>query len=429
MATKRNVLERQLPLIIPAATVVLLTVVWLAYRTCGRSRCDNIFQQTADRIQVKLKFIKTNGELALGQQKIQDLTEASQQVGIHLTTCCNLQQAGALNAEQLQVCMSGAKDYQTQIIRVAANIEEADAAEKQQKPELAKQKTDEAKEGANKLLSTEKTLAKAMETPPASPSVKGGAEQEPNNTIPQANVAEMGPAIAGEISPADDADFFKFQYQDAKKRRDIVVVCLENKSNTLVPWIALFKADKSLDRGWKGPNTTGADSDFAFSAEPGKIYHVGVKSNYGQSTGAYILSVDPQRAYDQYEPNDNAFTATPLKVGQTIEANIMDAADVDSYRLSGVTGKSLTMDLGLLPNTRSQESAKCDTAMAELAMTKFHPWVRILKSDMSIAQDWKAPNGPANLTFSIPSEPGQDYFVEVTAAYGQSWGPYKLTVR
>jgi hypothetical protein len=60
---------------------------------------------------------------------------------------------------------------------------------------------------------------------------------------------------------------------------------------------------------------------------------------------------------------------------------------------------------------------------------KFHPSIRILKSDMSIAQDWKAPNGPANLTFPVPSEPGQDYFVEVTSLYGKSFGPYKVTVR
>ena len=429
MSAKRNVLKSQLPLIVVAATVCLLTLMWFVYRSLGRSRCDSIFEQTADRVQADLKFIKVKGGVTLGAEKLQELTDSSQKVGIHLKSCCIAQQSKALNTEQFQVCMSGAKDYQTQIIQVANNIKEADAAEKQQKPELAKQKAEAAKEEANKVVNTEKNLAKATQALPTPTSVKSGAEQEPNNNIPHANAAEIATTIDGEINPADDEDFFEFKYQDGKKRRDIVVVCLENKSTTLLPWLASFKRDKSVDRDWKAPNTAGADLDFLFSAESGKTYYVGVRSLYGHSTGGYTLSVVPQKAYDQYEPNDDAYTSTPLKVGQTIEANIMDGADVDSYKVSGVTGKSLTVDLGLQPNVRSQESAKCDTAMAERSMTKFHPWVRVLKSDMSIAQDWMAPNAPANLMFSIPSEPGQDYFVEVTSKYGNSWGPYKLTVR
>ena len=410
MSVKRNVLKSQLPLIVIAATVCLLTLMWFVYRSLGRSRCDSIFEQTADRVQADLEFIKVKGGVTLGVEKVQELTDSSQKVGIHLKSCCIAQQLKMLNADQFQVCMSGAKDYQTQIIRVAANIKEADAAEKQQKPELAKQKTDEAKEAANKLLSTEKTLAKAMETPPASPSVKGGAEQEPNNTIPQANVAEMDTTIAGEINPADDVDFFKFPYDAAKKRRDIVLVRLD-PSTTLQPSVALYKEDKSVDRGWTAPNTAGAEHKFPFSAEPGKTYFVGVASDYNRNAGAYALSLKPQKAYDKYEPNDDSFTATPLKLGETIEANIMDGADVDYYKLSGVKEKSLTIDLqNLSPSLK--------------------PSIRVLKSDKSTAQGWNSPDtAGADLKFSIASEPGQDYFVEVASDYGQSAGPYKLKVQ
>jgi hypothetical protein len=38
------------------------------------------------------------------------------------------------------VCMSGAKDYQTQIIQVATNIKEATAADEQQKPDSQNKK-------------------------------------------------------------------------------------------------------------------------------------------------------------------------------------------------------------------------------------------------------------------------------------------------
>jgi hypothetical protein len=171
VVTKRNVLKSQLPLIIVAASVVLLTLMWLAYRTLGHSKCDSIFEQTADHVQANLEFIKIKGELALGREKVHELTEASQKVALHLKSCCIAQQAGILNAEQFQVCTSGAKDYQNQIIQVATNIKEANAAEEQQKPDLARQKTDAAKEAASKIVNTEKALARTTVALPASTSV------------------------------------------------------------------------------------------------------------------------------------------------------------------------------------------------------------------------------------------------------------------
>jgi len=179
VVTKRNVLKSQLPLIIVAATVGLLTVAWLAYRTFIHSKCDSIFEQTADRLQANLEFIKIKGELALGRKKVQELTEASQKVGLHLKSCCIAQQAGILNADQFQVCMSGAKDYQTQIIQVATNIKEANAAEEQQKPELARQKADAAKEAATKIVNTEKALARTTEALPAPAKDIPGSKDHP----------------------------------------------------------------------------------------------------------------------------------------------------------------------------------------------------------------------------------------------------------
>ena len=410
MSAKRNVFKSQLPLIVIAATVCLLTLMWLIYRSLGRSRCDSIFEQTADRVQANLEFIKIKGKLALGSQKVQELTDSSQKVGLHLKTCCNAQEAKMLNAEQFQICMSGAKDYETQIIQVATNIKEATAAEEQQKPELAKQKTDAAKQGVSEVVNTEKTLAKTTEDLPVQVRVKD-VEQEPNNTIPQANVAEIGNTIAGEINPTKDVDFFAFQYRDAKKRRDNIVVRLKNRSTTLRPSLILHNEDKSIARNWDTANAPGANFEFSFLAESEKTYFVGVASYYNGTSGAYSLSLLPQKAYDQYEPNDDAFAATPVNVGQMLEANIMDGTDVDSYRVSGVKEKNLTIQLeNLSPALR--------------------PSIRVLKSDKSLAQNWNAANAPgADLTFSFESQPGQDYFVEVASYYNGSAGPYRLKVQ
>ena len=84
MDAKRNVLKSQLPLIIVAATAVSLAIIYFVYQGTGRSKCDSIFEQTADRLSGNLKFINITGELVLGRERVQELTEGSQKVALHL---------------------------------------------------------------------------------------------------------------------------------------------------------------------------------------------------------------------------------------------------------------------------------------------------------------------------------------------------------
>jgi len=164
VVAKRSVLKNQLPLIIVAATAVLLAIIYFVSQRPGHSKCDGIFEQTTDRLRANLDFINIKGGLDLGREKVQELTEGSQKVALHLKTCCIAQQAGNMNADQFQVCITGAKDYETRIVEVATNIKEAKAAEEQQKPDLTRQKMDQAREAANEAINTEKTLAKTTES-------------------------------------------------------------------------------------------------------------------------------------------------------------------------------------------------------------------------------------------------------------------------
>jgi len=172
VVAKRNVLKSPLPLIIVAATAVLLALIYFVYQGTGRSKCDSIFEQTADRLSGNLKFINITGELALGRETVQKLTEGSQKVALHLKTCCIAERAGTLNADQFQVCMNGAKEYETKVVQVVTNIKEAKAAEEQQKPDLAREKNEQARKTANEAIGSEKNLAKTTESLAAAPSVK-----------------------------------------------------------------------------------------------------------------------------------------------------------------------------------------------------------------------------------------------------------------
>jgi len=172
VVAKRNVLKSPLPLIIVAATAVLLALIYFVYQGTGRSKCDSIFEQTADRLSGNLKFINITGELALGRETVQKLTEGSQKVALHLKTCCIAERAGTLNADQFQICMNGAKDYEAKVVQIVTNIKEAKAAEEQQKPDLAREKTEQARKTANEAIGSEKNLAKTTESLAAAPSVK-----------------------------------------------------------------------------------------------------------------------------------------------------------------------------------------------------------------------------------------------------------------
>jgi hypothetical protein len=77
VVAKRSVLKSQLPLLIIAAAAVLLVITYFVYQGTGRSKCDSIFEQTADRLRGNLEFINIKGGLVIGREKVQELTEGN----------------------------------------------------------------------------------------------------------------------------------------------------------------------------------------------------------------------------------------------------------------------------------------------------------------------------------------------------------------
>lgn len=410
-------MKKQQPLMIIAGMFVVLALGYFIYDRM-RPRCDTFIEQTATRLSAKLHFIQSaNSEMMIGREKVQELTDSSQKVALHLKACCQGQQSGSFSADQYQMCVNGAKDYENTVIQVTNIIRDAQTAREQGNTQLSDQRVAQAIEKVSAASLTASDLGKLVGNvaplgpAPVTPVKVTKTEQEPNNTILQANLAEMGTTIAAAIAPQNDVDYFKFEYRDPKKRRDMVTVHLQNQSETLQPSIILFGQDKSVLRDWQAPNAQGADLEFWFSADPGKDYFVGVGSHNGSTSGRYLLSVTPQKAYDDYEPNDDAFTATPMKIGQTLEANIMDGPDVDWYRLSGVKSKTVAVHL-------------------ENQSKTLQPSIAIFNSDKSLLQDWQAANAQgADFEVSFPAELGKEYFVVVASHNHWSEGKYRLSTR
>ncbi|MGH6935415.1 MAG: hypothetical protein ACRED2_04375 [Methylocella sp.] len=395
-----------------SVAIIAVVIVILAFFLYDRGRpdCDGLFEQTTARLSGRMEIIHNQGDLVIGREKVQELSDGSQKVALHLKFCCLAQHKGAIvGGEALERCAAGAKDYENKIVQVAASIRDAQSAKDLGNAELAEKKVSVAKAAAAAAISI---------VPPADRDAPGGksdvlatvttSAQEPNNTILQANVAQMGTALSGEISSNDDVDYFRFKYQDDEHRRDVVSVHLENLSTTLQPCLARFNEDKSEASGRQCANAPGANLESSFTAEPGKSYYVVVGSYVG--VGNYKLAVTPRKAYDSFEPNNDAFSAAPLGIGQTVEANIMVGDENDWYHLTGITEKSMAVRL-------------------ENLSTTLQPCLARFNEDKSEANGQQCANAPgANLESSLTAEPGKSYYV-VVGSYGGSVGNYKLTVR
>jgi hypothetical protein len=169
-------MQKALIVFVAVASVLLIAAFMYFIRP---QPCDGIFEQTAPQLKVKLGFIEANGEWAIGKEKIQQVDKDSQDVALHLKTCCIWLDKGSITPEQFQVCMNGAKEYEAKIIQITNIVGDAQEAKQQGKTELADQKAAEAKtvagestNVAGKVADDTKKLAQAVEKPSPAPGAK-----------------------------------------------------------------------------------------------------------------------------------------------------------------------------------------------------------------------------------------------------------------
>jgi len=376
----------------------------------GRS-CDGIFEQTAPRLESSIELIKSKGAFALRREKIQELAESAQKVGLHLKTCCLVLDGGKVNSGEFQQCILQANAYEKQIVLVADQVREAEQAKQQGATNIAQDKVAKIDQAIQSAASAADTLArqveqvKPSEAAPRSDKVTTvkGAEKEPNDTILEANEARLSAELTSEVSNPKDVDFFKLV--PTAKLRDIVKVKLQNLSTSLRPHLTLYNENKSQkDNTYDG--TLGADLEMSFTAEPAKAYFVRVHPF--DSSGKYKLVASYANAYDRHEPNDTAEKATPLSPGKSVEANIMDKEDSDWYKLSGVSSSKVSVRLQNRSST-------------------LRPHISIYDENRSaVTNNYNSTLG-ASLELTFDATPGKDYYVLISPY--DSTGGYELIVK
>ena len=230
-------------------------------------------------------------------------------------------------------------------------------------------------------------------------------EIEPNDDLFTPNAIPLGTGVRAAVSAANDIDCFQFTTPPVY--RDIVRIYLENRSTTLQPGIRLYDAQKSaLDQRENG--TPGANLEYLLSVQPDTTYYVQVYGHWS-STGAYLLSVTPLNRHDAYEPNDDILRAKSIQIGQMIEADIMDVADIDFFQIK--TG------------------ADAGTAKVSLEnrSTTLQPGIIAYDANKSAIGQQEDGTAGANLQYSFPVQPNTTYYVQVYGHWHTS-GSYALTV-
>ncbi|HJQ99515.1 MAG TPA: hypothetical protein VJ826_14465 [Candidatus Polarisedimenticolaceae bacterium] len=156
-------------------------------------------------------------------------------------------------------------------------------------------------------------------------------ESEPNGSFASANTIQTGKTISGlhTFAPVGDNDFFKFTLTSPQQ------VLLETSGYDI------FDVDTTLDLYDSSGNLLDSDEDGGdgFLSRlndllPAGTYYVNVWSFFAGYYFPYDLTLSITEPPDhESEPNDTCNAGNVVGIGDTVEASISPAGDIDSYHL------------------------------------------------------------------------------------------------
>src|SRR5581483_9714346 len=138
----------------------------------------------------------------------------------------------------------------------------------------------------------------------------------------------------------------------------------------------------------------GAAFSFVIAPPPNTTYYLNVSGD-NTSVGAYAIQVKPLKKFDSFEPDDDIYSVHALTLGQTIDANIMDADDSDYYSFESPRSGVVSIDI----ENRS--------GVLIPALTTFTPDRRT----SGFGPDLQTPGASLHHTMAV--QEGQTYFIQV----------------
>lgn len=233
------------------------------------------------------------------------------------------------------------------------------------------------------------------------------AEVEPNNSNSNANLIQLGTAVPAEIADGtDDVDWFRFIAPAAP--RDHVEIEIEAHSPTLELGFRMYGGDSRLVMD-RRPEAPGGRLVEYIMPQPNTAWYLEIFGGH-QTAGEYTVRVRPMKSFDQFEPNDDIFSAARLEMGGTVEANIMDIDDTDFYTFESPRSGTVTVDV-------ESRSATLIPALTTFSSDK---------RNIGFGPDVRKPG--ENLHYTMEVQEHQIYYLQVWSQARTS-GAYSLTVR
>ena len=381
------------------------------------SPCESIFQQTTVGLSTKIKFLKAEGELKLGPEKVAELSERAQMTALDLKTCCTVLDAGRINPEQFLSCKSKARSYDARIddvvtlLKAALPAASGSAAASPTAPQLvtaveaARTVSQDLNEHVVKV--TAEQQLKTLQPVPAAKLAVDAAEREPNDDGLNANLVDLDKQVKAAIAAKTDGDVYAFTTPPTY--RDVMHIEVQNLSTTLDPHLELFDGTKA-SIGSTYNETAGGDVGYDFVAPPAAKFSVRVSSHYKANNGVYTLRIVPKKAYDAHEPNENILSARRIAEATPVKAGIMDRYDADFFSIPGAANGERTLVLTIAN-----------------ASATLHP--RVVVYDAGKSEIGSSYNGTAggDLSYTIKTPKGPVY-VRISDHFVSNAGDYTLTI-
>jgi hypothetical protein len=385
-----------------AAVLLVLVASYLAFGRLARplGPCEAPIRETADRLAESMAFIERKGALLLGDASLGRLAERSHAATAGFRICCVVLQAGALDPAQFARCRTLFEDFATRLDGITAAVR---AGSDPAAGEALRVAFAGAETNARELDQQVQLLTGIRPTATSQPA--GASEHEPNDTFATARPLAFDHAVMGTISGVVDRDFFRLRGDGGGRDRARLV--LRNRSMTLAPQIILFDARRTRLREYYDV-TAGASLEVHFTVEPNQDRYVEVL-RVGREGGDYELTLTQDHAADAYEPNDDAFTATPVHPGPPLAANLLDEQDADWYRVTAAADAALAVRL--------------ENRSATLA-----PRVRVYDHNRAEIGERHSVRAGESLDLVLPGARDATYYLEVAPVTGGGGGPYELRV-
>jgi hypothetical protein len=216
---------------------------------------------------------------------------------------------------------------------------------------------------------------------------------EPNENIATATWLPLSGEHESNIFPVNDADWYRIEVDHPGELR---IEALAVPENLDVTFRALTPEQRDLT-GWISPPRPGGDTVGSVDlAQPG-VYYLEVRDSYNDQTsvGAFTFRTRFTPSPDQYEPNDTARAATPLRANGEVVFNILPLGDGDWFKVSVDEPGELAVSIDEGPDN----------------LDLFY---RVLDSDRRDMTGWVAPYAKGGLTEGIVDLPRPGgYFIEV----------------